>query len=184
MPSSDPAASALIAERITTLTPRLRRICYASAGTHSEHTPEDLYQHVCLKLLENPAKFANQPDQFILNFAVWRARGLAEKGRVYTRYVDEEPYIQADDGEQISLIELLVDTGDPIPEAVCISHETVDAIVQALESITDPGDRKMVQMLLAGENGAQIAVAMQVTRQAVSLRRRRVIRRVQEAIAA
>jgi RNA polymerase sigma factor (sigma-70 family) len=169
-----------IGERILRLEPRLRRICGAQVGTFSEHTAEDLFQHVCLMILENASQFENKPDQYLFNFAVWRARNLAAKGRTYTRYIDDEDFVEGRREPRRQVRKTLY-TGEPTPEHACISNEIVDTIVEVLESL-EGSARQVVQLLIAGHNGAEIACALKISRQAVSQHRQRVARRVELAL--
>lgn len=174
--------SQLFHQRLDTLAPKISRISRSTAGTFSEYDPDDLCQHICLKLLERAAAdpaFAARSDEELLTFAIWRARSKAEAGRTYTRYVDAEVFIE-EDGDEISVLEMMP-SGEINPEDAVIQSETlrqIDAIVQDLT----PVNRQIVEMLYLGHSQVEIAAALGISKSAVTQRKTTIAHLLTEAL--
>lgn len=179
------SSTAVFQDRLLTLAPRLKIAARSAVGTGSEYDADDLYQTIMLKLLEQNAQdptFSQQTDQHLINFANWRARNQAHKGRIYTRYVDAEPAAIDEDGDETSLFEMLVAADEPAVEDACISRLEVERIVKAVEDL-DPADRQIVYMLSQGASGKEIAAALRISAPAVCQKKARIQRQLCEAVA-
>lgn len=157
--------------RIALLASRLTHIARDLVGSLSEHTAEDILQEIVLKLLERAHQdptFASRSDKELLIFAQWRGRHLAEKGRIYTGYVQEEEYL-SNDGVEISNFEFIAGD-DPNPEHACIELEELEEL-ERIAATLDPTNRRIVRMLYQGYSSVEIAAHLGVTKGAVSQRK-------------
>lgn len=169
---SNTTTAAAFNDRLTSLTPRLTHIARDLVGSLSEHTAEDILQEIVLKLLERAHQdptFASRSDKELLIFAQWRGRHLAEKGRIYTGYVQEEEYLSNANGVEISSFEFIAGD-DPNPEQACIELEELEAL-ERIAAALDPTNRRIVRMLYQGYSSVEIAAHLGVTKGAVSQRK-------------
>jgi RNA polymerase sigma factor (sigma-70 family) len=159
-----------ITARLDALAPRLRRKASALQSGSPEHDADDLYQEMVLALLERAARspaFADQADAYLLQYAEWTARHACEKSRTYTRIVGED-----DDpaGSRPTTFDLLP-AHEPSPEAACIHTEQIEALARAVSELA-PRDQVIVKMIYLGHQEVDIARHLNVSKSAVSHRKR------------
>lgn len=145
-----------VGERIQALEPRLRMI--AKQFSRDPHQAEDIYQHICEKLLTqaNPA----DSDARILTTAKRRASDFIQGEKTYSFYISTEGEVVEDS------IDFFV--SDPrSAEDMVVEAETAKAVVQAINALA-PSYRNIVSMLLSGLKQKEIAKELGVTEAAVS----------------
>lgn len=154
-----------IGERINALEPRIRMI--ARQYSKDPHQAEDIFQHICEKLLlqADPA----DSDARILTTAKRRAGDYVNTEKTYSFWVGGEEELGGT-GEEEDLDAFEIYIGDQqTPEDMVIENEEISAIQKALETLT-PENRKVVALLGGGYSQAEIAKELGVSRAAVSIR--------------
>lgn len=145
-----------VGERIQALEPRLRMI--AKQFSRDPHQAEDIYQHICEKLLvqADPA----DSDARILTTAKRRASDFIQGEKTYSFYISTEGEVVEDS------IDFFV--SDPrSAEDMVVEAETTQAVMQAINTLA-PSYRNIVSMLLSGLKQKEIAKELGVTEAAVS----------------
>lgn len=156
----------IIGSRIAKLEPRLRVIARKYAS--DPHEAEDIYQHICEKLLKS-AK-VDDTDTNMLVIAKFRAGDYKNMERVYTYYVGSESEISnTQESEDVSdVFEMYVNDGSN-PESEIIKREAAEAIKTAISALA-PENRSIISLLISGKSKVEIAKEMGVTRQAINNR--------------
>jgi len=186
MPTAQPDPR--LDSRITSLFPRLNRIARYLAHPGLEYTADDLYQEMALTILDRSAgdsTFLDQRDGYLLQCASWDARNVAAKGRTYNRLVAAEWFLAvrsaaADDGDEISLLELFADP-DLTPEEHYLQTEQLEELAAAAASLS-PSNQKIVGLIAIGYNWAEIADQLGVSRSAVSQRKNIIARQLSTVV--
>lgn len=168
---------ATTSDRFTELTPRLQRKAAVLAHLNNEHAADDLFQEMAVSYINRTArdpKFTAQKDAYIANELTWDAQNVAEKGRVYNRYMDSEHIFSDDDGDEISSFELIASSA-PNPEDAYIETETLEALSEAILSLT-PENQQIVKMIYLGYSQVEIAVKMGISKPAITQRKATIAR--------
>jgi RNA polymerase sigma factor (sigma-70 family) len=158
-----------LAERLVELTPHLHRIANQHASDPLQ--ADDLFQHMaeCILKQANPT----DSNSRILTLARWRARNFLENEQVYLTYVSDEAVLQgqSDDDE----------TQDPFETyqaAFECAHGVEDEMIEAeasaqlqeLIASLPVENQRLICLLRSGDNPAEIARKLGVSRSAISQR--------------
>ncbi len=152
-----------IAERIQTLEPRLRLI--ARSYANDPHQAEDIFQHICEKLLTQADP--QDTDSRILVRAKSRAADFINAERTYTFYVGSEKEIAGEETEiDYDAFDFHV-SDQRSPEDLLIEAEEAKSITAAINSLS-PSNRDIISLLVSGFKQKDIAKKLGVSEPAIS----------------
>lgn len=162
----NPEALSIIGVRIQSLEPRLRLI--ARQYSSDPHQAEDIFQHVCEKLLTQSDP--NDSDSRILIRAKCRAGDFMNAERTYTYYVGSESELSKGDQEETDLDAFDFHISDPrSAEDMAVEAEEVQSIMSAINSLS-PSNQQIVSMLISGMKQVEISKKLGVSEDRISRR--------------
>jgi RNA polymerase sigma factor (sigma-70 family) len=158
-----------IASRIESLEKTLKSIAVSQAQSdEAEDIYSSMIEAIVTKAEETP-EFINQKDAYIISFATWEAKHVAEKSRIYLRYVDEEGIITSDDGDEISTLDLIPSNNHQSVEDEIIERETLDELAKIIATMNTE-NQTVIKMLMVGCSKTEIAAKLGISKPAISQR--------------